>query len=168
MSRALGAAFLNHQVQQLEKTVETGFASNPRMNNAFAPGGPKGPRRGEAPGRGRNHGDRGVAGGKRGRYAVGNGGARSGNGVRGGVDGEHARDLERNSDLDEKEKDGGKDADIVVVDASVLVHAIGELKKWCRPKREEIVIIPLEGKSSFSFRFSNLIPNLPFGSTQYT
>ena len=43
-----------------------------------------------------------------------------------------------------------KDADIVVVDASVLIHALGQVKKWCREGREEIIIAPLEGtRSSF-------------------
>lgn len=42
---------------------------------------------------------------------------------------------------------GGKDADIIVVDASVLVHALHQVKKWCRDGRDEIVIVPLEGKS---------------------
>ena len=42
----------------------------------------------------------------------------------------------------------GKDADIVVVDASVLVHAISQVKKWCREGRQEIVIVPLEGASA--------------------
>jgi hypothetical protein len=39
-----------------------------------------------------------------------------------------------------------KDADVVVVDASVLVHALHHVKKWCREGRDEVVIIPLEGK----------------------
>ena len=38
-----------------------------------------------------------------------------------------------------------KDADVIVVDASVLVHAIGQVKKWCKDGRKEIVIVPLEG-----------------------
>lgn len=38
-----------------------------------------------------------------------------------------------------------KDADVIVVDASVLVNALGQLKKWCRDGQEEIVIVPLEG-----------------------
>jgi hypothetical protein len=38
-----------------------------------------------------------------------------------------------------------KDADVVVVDASVLVHALHQVKRWCRDGREEIVIVPLEG-----------------------
>ncbi|KAG1891639.1 uncharacterized protein F5891DRAFT_1211213 [Suillus fuscotomentosus] len=39
---------------------------------------------------------------------------------------------------------GDKDADIVVVNASVLVHALHQVKKWCRDGRDEIVIVPLE------------------------
>lgn len=38
-----------------------------------------------------------------------------------------------------------KDADVIVVDASVLVHALYQVKKWCRDGREEILIVPLEG-----------------------
>jgi len=39
---------------------------------------------------------------------------------------------------------GDKDADIIVVDASVLVHALYQVKKWCRDGRKEILIVPLE------------------------
>ncbi|TFY60212.1 hypothetical protein EVJ58_g5290 [Rhodofomes roseus] len=96
MSRALGAAFLNHQVQQLEKTATT-RASAPR-------GAPAKPAR--------------------------------------------KRDGETTEIDEEKGRQGGgkaeKDADIIVVDASVLVHAIHQVKKWCRDGREEIVIVPLE------------------------
>jgi hypothetical protein len=45
-----------------------------------------------------------------------------------------------------EEARGDKDADIVVVDASVLVHALHQVKKWCRDGRDEIVIVPLEGQ----------------------
>lgn len=38
-----------------------------------------------------------------------------------------------------------KDADVVVVDASVLVHALSQLKKWCKDGRPEVILIPLEG-----------------------
>ena len=49
-----------------------------------------------------------------------------------------------------REERNEKDADIVVVDASVLIHALGQVKKWCREGREEIIIVPLEGtRSSF-------------------
>lgn len=40
---------------------------------------------------------------------------------------------------------GEKDVDIIVVDASVLVHALYQVKKWCRDGRKEIIIVPLEG-----------------------
>jgi hypothetical protein len=38
-----------------------------------------------------------------------------------------------------------KDADVVVVDASVLVHALYQVKKWCKDGRQEKIIVPLEG-----------------------
>ena len=55
------------------------------------------------------------------------------------------REVEQ-SDIDDKDAERNtKDADVVVVDASVLVHGIEHLKRWCRNGREEIVIVPLEG-----------------------
>lgn len=45
-----------------------------------------------------------------------------------------------------EEERKAKDADIVVVDASVLIHALYQVKKWCRDGREEVIIIPLEGE----------------------
>lgn len=53
------------------------------------------------------------------------------------------RDADRFSD--EESSGMKKDADIVVLDASVLVHALDQLKKWCKSKREEIIVVPLEG-----------------------
>ena len=49
----------------------------------------------------------------------------------------------------ERENGREKDADVVIVDASVLVHALPQVKKWCRDGREEVVIVPLEGKLPF-------------------
>jgi len=40
-----------------------------------------------------------------------------------------------------------KDADVVIVDASVLVNALGHLKRWCRDGQEEIIIAHIEGLS---------------------
>ncbi|KAL1719956.1 hypothetical protein EV715DRAFT_198134, partial [Schizophyllum commune] len=106
MSRALGAAFLSHQVQQLESAVSE---RNPNWRDRKL-----GPRKPPPNVPRRRGGDverpRGEAKGSR----------RSG---------DHTRE---------------KDADVVIVDASVLVHALGQVKKWCREGREEIVIIPLE------------------------
>ena len=59
----------------------------------------------------------------------------------GGGDGAEGGDAED----DESEDDKDKDADVVVVDASVLVHALHQVKRWCRDGREEVVIVPLEG-----------------------
>lgn len=47
----------------------------------------------------------------------------------------------------EEPKRGEKDADIVVVDSSVLVNALYQVKKWCKEGRKEVIIIPLEGGS---------------------
>lgn len=124
MSKALGAAFLNHQVEQLEKTVSAkdhgGWRDRrPQANTDFGRG-PNNRRPPQVVGTGpkiiKKGGDRTEVNG-----------------------GEERRKREGTSD--------GKDADIVVVDASVLVHAIAQLKKWCREGRQEIVIVPLEGAS---------------------
>lgn len=143
MSRALGAAFLSHQVEQLEKSVTRGPASGnwrdrrqPHPDSAVAHANPN--RRSSIV----THGikTRLVPGQKQ-------------------VEKEHF-DKERDHQEPkhwEKEKPrksndsvADKDADLVVVDASVLVHALHQVKKWCRDGREEIVIIPLEGPSSLS------------------
>lgn len=57
------------------------------------------------------------------------------------------RDYNNRRRLSDGDK-GGKDADIVVVDASVLVHALYKVKQWCRDGREEIIIVPLEGATT--------------------
>lgn len=48
-----------------------------------------------------------------------------------------------------------KDADVVVLDASVLINGLWQVKKWCRDGRDEIIIIPLEGE--FSDRLHHLV-----------
>ncbi|KAF8063628.1 hypothetical protein FPV67DRAFT_1672640 [Lyophyllum atratum] len=148
MSRALGAAFLNHQVEQLEKSVSNGPASGNWRRRQMGPveqapqptmGGGKRPPM--APGikvASRRPGEESQAA-RKGR-AVGRdaGGAA----VR-----SYPQDVggrRRSSDEERERERGEKDADIVVVDASVLVHALYQLKKWCRDGREEVVIVPLE------------------------
>ncbi|KAK0201176.1 hypothetical protein DFS33DRAFT_1387114 [Desarmillaria ectypa] len=134
MSRALGAAFLNHQVEQLEKTVVSNgpasgnwrdrkqtsprLATPPHKRGASSPNGKANNRRrgGDVPPKERDAGPRG------------------------------SRNLDsvppkRRFVGEEKHE---KDADIIIVDASVLVHALDNLKKWCRNGREEVVIVPLE------------------------
>ena len=115
MSKPLGAAFLNHQVEQLEKTVSAKEHRGWRDRKFNGPQAPNNRR--PAPGAG--------------------GGPKV------------ARRGDEVSGPDERRKREGtaadKDADIVVVDASVLVHGISQVKKWCREGRPEVVIVPLEG-----------------------
>ncbi|KAJ3738445.1 hypothetical protein DFH05DRAFT_1553189 [Lentinula detonsa] len=132
MSRALGAAFLNHQVEQLEKSI----------GNAHGPSS-------------RNWRERTS------KYDSGNNSnsnhpttKRVPKAVNKKRDGEYQL---LSKDRDSPKPDQGskrrsheskeKDADIVILDASVLVHALNYLKKWCKQGREEVVIVPLEGPS---------------------
>lgn len=133
LSRALGAAFLSHQVQQLEKTAFTAPSSNRR----------------EYGGRDRARDrDRGTS--PTNEVMRGRGGRRGGGRGRGGRQNGDVHAESERSDVDEKDKGDKKqkDADVVVVDASVLVNALGQLKAWCRKDREEIVVVPLEGEFS--------------------
>lgn len=136
MSRALGAAFLSHQVETLEKTVNANsnhlgtssnrrdWRSSPATDSAAR--GRGGPKRNGAPSRGQGR-------------------------ARGSdldnTDDIHSQEGDKSSDGDDK--DEKRDADLVIVDASVLVHAIGQVKKWCRSGREEIIVVPLEGSFDF-------------------
>lgn len=112
MSRALGAAFLNHQVQQLEKSVDDQQWNRDR----------RGPRGG---GGGRQRATRTTSRSELSRAR---------------------RSTEKEVSTEHEAKHAGKekDADIVIVDASVLVHALGKLQGWCKNGRDEIVIVPLE------------------------
>lgn len=149
MSRALGAAFLTHQVEQLEKTVSASPPRNNNHNNSWRD-------------RQRSH-PHPSADSKRGQLPVG--------GIRFTTTTTNNQPYQR----DQKERPmsvgggprkrgaedfhprkGGvkeKDADVIVVDASVLVNALGQLKKWCRDGQEEIIIVPLEGAVQFSWPF---------------
>lgn len=128
MSRALGAAFLNHQVEQLEKTISNNGPASGNWRDrrqvhehTYSPGSP------------------GATATKRGPNPV----AQRKKG------GETPVDRTTNVSLTARKRSGEeerKDADVVVVDASVLVNALYQVKKWCRDGREEIVIVPLEGE----------------------
>lgn len=162
MSRALGAAFLTHQVEQLEKSVASGTTgpasgnwrrqqpsqSPPRGHGTQVPSAnPNGnaKRPPMAPGikvASRKPGEDSQAA----RKARGTGrDAGAGVGVSTTKGQAQPHDVRR-KEGGERAKESTKDADIVVVDASVLVHALYQLKKWCRDGREEVVIVPLEGQ----------------------
>ncbi|KZV75012.1 hypothetical protein PENSPDRAFT_662026 [Peniophora sp. CONT] len=111
MSRSLGAAFLAHQVEQLEKSVDARGGYAPRGRNGRRP-----PGRAPAPANNSNNFN-----GRGAKIAVRGGGF-----------------------VQARQERNEKDADIVVVDASVLIHALGQVKKWCRDGREETIIVPLE------------------------
>jgi hypothetical protein len=128
MSRALGAAFLNHQVEQLEKSV----------SNGPGPGNWRTRRQAQA---GYNHLTDTHNNTKRPPHptAVGHGRKKSIEvAEQDVVESRQGRKSGEESRIE-------KDADIVVVDASVLVHALYQVKKWCREGRQERVIVPLEG-----------------------
>jgi hypothetical protein len=45
-------------------------------------------------------------------------------------------------------------ASVIVLDASVLVYALGQVRRWCRDERKEIIVVPLEGKHAVSFNLN--------------
>lgn len=144
MSRALGAAFLNHQVEQLEKTVSrNGNASgNWRTRKQ---GGFNADVQGST---GRNSAKRQPLPPHTPGVKIIRRKEKGGDDGRGGM----KEELESRSSAESArvamDKQSEKDADIVVVDASVLVNALNQIKKWCRDGRQEIVIVPLEGQDT--------------------
>jgi hypothetical protein len=152
MSRALGAAFLSHQVEQLEKSVS---AAPPRPS----------PSRNHNSNNNNNWRDRQrpqsqpSADSKRGQLPIG--------GIRittTHAHQQHQQQKERpvaakNRGAEDSKKTSAKEADIIVVDASVLVNALGQVKKWCRDGQDEIMIVPLEGTVLFFFSLSHISPS---------
>ncbi|KAK7017615.1 PINc domain-containing protein [Favolaschia claudopus] len=122
MSRALGAAFLNHQVEQLEKSAASG--------NWRSRGPPASPQ--SSPKRQPYSNNKSSLRGKK----NGGGNTSTSTFVISTKDSAQRRSVE--------EPNAEKDADVVIVDASVLVHALHQVKRWCRDGREEVVIVPLE------------------------
>ncbi|KAH0835714.1 hypothetical protein J3R83DRAFT_9535 [Lanmaoa asiatica] len=136
MSRALGAAFLSHQVEQLEKSVTRGPASGnwrdrrqPQADLAVSHPNPN--RRST------------ITHGAKPRLASGQKQTKKDHTDR-ERDQPEPKHREREKPRKPSDSVADKDADLVVVDASVLVHALHQVKKWCREGREEIVVVPLE------------------------
>ena len=150
MSRALGAAFLTHQVEQLEKSVS---ASPPRNNNNSYN------HNHNTNWRDRQRSHPQSTDSRRGQLPVG--GIKFTTTTNPTPNQPYQRDQKerpmavgagprKRGAEDFHPRKGGardKDADVVVVDASVLVNALGQLKRWCRDGQEEIIIVPLEGLS---------------------
>jgi len=145
MSRALGAAFLNHQVEQLEKSVSASSPSScnwrerrnistTQDNNA-----PQYRKRTPmAPGIKIVHRKNGS---DTTTFVVQDKSApkETFNGKPAATEYPSSKPTRQRGDF------GDNDADIIIVDASVLVHALYQLKKWSRDGRKEIIIVPLEG-----------------------
>ena len=162
MSRALGAAFLTHQVEQLEKSVS---ASPPRNNHGYNHNHNTNWRDRQRP--------HPSADSKRGQLPVG--GIRFTTTTNPTTNQPYQRDQKdrpmtistgprkRGAEDPHSRKNGvrDKDADVIVVDASVLVNALGQLKKWCRDGQEEIIIVPLEGLSHTQLQWVTLVDDGP-------
>jgi hypothetical protein len=151
MSRALGAAFLTHQVEQLEKSVS---AAPPRPSPSRNHNGNNNNNWRD---RQRSHPQQ-SADSKRGQLPIG--GIRITTTSHAHQQHQHQQKertgVTKNRGGEDAKKTSAKDADVVVVDASVLVNALGQVKKWCRDGQEEVIIVPLEGTVSFSFSRSCL------------
>jgi hypothetical protein len=137
MSRALGAAFLSHQVEQLERSTARGGRGDSNNNwrerdrdGADGRGAIPAPRNTAANDMRATPGGSPPKGGRKkgfdGRQVLGTGAG-------------DARSKRRPAENNRKE------ADIIIVDASVLIHCISQIKAWCRDGREEVIIVPLEG-----------------------
>jgi hypothetical protein len=111
MSKALGQAFLSHQVRRLEEDAGgRGRHSNRRGNS-------------------RPHPD---------------------------INNKHSRNITAKRSVvnaTNNDEDGvpvSKPPSRIVLDTSVLVHALDQVKKWCSANNEMKIIIPLEGVSCHS------------------
>jgi hypothetical protein len=139
LSRALGAAYLGHQVAKLESRINS--ADSP----AYSPG--NSPRGGGGRGRGPRGGGRvwtPERGGQRMRkrsFTLHPVAAESGSGP-----------LQTSNpspgQFGPVPKEKPIMANVIVLDASVLVYALGQVKRWCKEERKETLIVPLEGRSS--------------------
>lgn len=136
MSKALGAAFLNHKVEQLEKSVTNGPASGNWRDRQL----------------GRNVAHLGSPTSTMKSTAQPPNGRRKAAEVITPTRTETPRSREVKPIVESpkanrrsSETISDKDADIIIADSSVLIHGLDFIKKWSRNGREEIVIVPLEG-----------------------
>ncbi|KAG9019861.1 hypothetical protein FRB90_003452 [Tulasnella sp. 427] len=135
LSRALGTAFLSHQVAQLEQNILKGSNSGHQAKNNARSGGSSRGGRGGSRGGGRGGGRGGHP-----RPQLGTP-SRIDDNQGGNRRSDTERPLNRNSGQQITQE---KIADRIVVDASVLIHALGTVRTWCRDSSKEVIIIPLE------------------------
>lgn len=140
MSRALGAAFLNHQVEQLEKSVSSNGPTSGNWRDR------KHPATGNAK---RDPSFTAVRTAPKTKVELSTSKALPMKERDRAFDRNNTAspNMRRTSAEDKREKD----ADIIVVDASVLIHSLYQVKRWCRDGRQEIVIVPLEGAIPVTF-----------------
>ena len=153
MSRALGAAFLGHQVEQLEnRALTAGPARGGRgrggRGRTWAPANPQS-RDSQA--------NRNVRSGPRGGGGIGSSGSPTAAPPKENSIVERKRSFTLHPDPDAepilpKEREKVVMANTIILDASILVHALGQVKRWCKEERKEILVIPLEGQPYFTFR----------------
>ncbi|KAI5984479.1 hypothetical protein EDC04DRAFT_2590974 [Pisolithus marmoratus] len=143
MSRALGAAFLSHQVEQLEKSVShqghahlAGRRDHPRDRDRDRDVDRERDRRSPF---GERTSSVGAAVHKRGPTTH-----PAKQRAPSGAKPSPRKDYPERPGHKAHEYREGKDADLIVLDASVLVHGLHKVKRWCKDGREEIVIVPLE------------------------
>ncbi|PFH45442.1 hypothetical protein AMATHDRAFT_159728 [Amanita thiersii Skay4041] len=145
MSRALGAAFLNHQVEQLEKSVARSGHGRAQVSAWGPSGGGSWRERRQAPvGVGGNATTLPNGTGHQSSTASHQGlriqtSTAAAQNKRAPAAGAAGRKLS-----DDEGRDVRKDIDVIVVDASVLVHALYQVKRWCKDTEEAVIIVPLE------------------------
>lgn len=135
MSRALGAAFLGHQVAKLESRV--GQDNSPSFPPSTSPRGGRG--RGGRGGRIWNP-ERGASRPRKRSFTL------HPVAVEPGSDQHAPVPIALNpSPVIATPKEKPAMANVIILDASVLVYALGQVKRWCKEERKEVLIVPLEG-----------------------
>jgi hypothetical protein len=148
MSRALGAAFLTHQVEQLEKSVSTAPPRrSPSRNYNNTNGNWRDRQRPHPPP---------PSDSKRGQLPIGGIKITTTTPTTTTASNHqqkerHVASAKKRGAEDTRKTPNIKQADVIVVDASVLVNALGQVKKWCKDGQKEIIIVPLEGSLLISF-----------------
>lgn len=162
MSRALGAAFLGHQVAQLENRINNKTSISP--SSSPRGGATRGGRGGGRGGGGRiwnpdRNGGQGAPRIRKRSFSLHPEDAKP------AVEGE-ATTLAPPLPIVPVVKDRPIMANVIILDASVLVYALGQVKRWCKEERKETLIVPLEGESLPMLRGACTDPSTFFNNPQ--